>query len=52
MARRASQLGRWIRKALSLARRATSYGVSRTFIVHLARRAKQVARRADAKSIY
>ncbi|MCI83036.1 hypothetical protein A2U01_0104311, partial [Trifolium medium] len=26
MARRTSQLGRWIRKALSLARRAASYG--------------------------
>ncbi|MCI66344.1 hypothetical protein A2U01_0087602, partial [Trifolium medium] len=52
MARRASQLERRFRKARPLARRATSCGASRTFIVHHARRAEQVARRADAKSIY
>ncbi|MCI76358.1 hypothetical protein A2U01_0097627, partial [Trifolium medium] len=35
----------------SMARRATSNGASRTFIVHHARRAEQVARRTGAKSI-
>ncbi|MCI71929.1 hypothetical protein A2U01_0093192, partial [Trifolium medium] len=52
MAHRTSQLEGCFRKALSLARRATSYGALHTFIVHHARRAEQVARRAGAKSIY
>ncbi|MCI77610.1 hypothetical protein A2U01_0098880, partial [Trifolium medium] len=52
MVRRASQLECYFRKALPLARRAASYGASRTFNVHHARRAEQMARRADAKSIY
>ncbi|MCI65060.1 hypothetical protein A2U01_0086318, partial [Trifolium medium] len=52
MARRAIQLQGCSRIALSMARRAASYGASRTFIVHLAHRAEQVARHADAKSIY
>ncbi|MCI35352.1 hypothetical protein A2U01_0056573, partial [Trifolium medium] len=51
MARRASLLGGCIRKARSLARCAASSGASRSLIVHHARRAEQVARRADAKSI-
>ncbi|MCI81243.1 hypothetical protein A2U01_0102516, partial [Trifolium medium] len=52
MARRSSQLEGCFRKALSVARCAASYGASRTFIVHHASRAEQVARRANAKSIY
>ncbi|MCI94679.1 hypothetical protein A2U01_0115977 [Trifolium medium] len=52
MARRASQLQGCLRKALPVARCAASCGASRTFNVHHARRAKQMARRAGAKSIY
>ncbi|MCI43079.1 hypothetical protein A2U01_0064316, partial [Trifolium medium] len=52
MARRVSQLECCFRKALPLVHRAASYGASRTFNVHHARRTEQMAQRADAKSIY
>ncbi|MCI85612.1 hypothetical protein A2U01_0106891, partial [Trifolium medium] len=49
--RMAPMLEGCIRKARSLARCADSFGASRTFIVHHARCAEHVARRAGAKSI-
>ncbi|MCI47636.1 hypothetical protein A2U01_0068878 [Trifolium medium] len=51
MARRASLLEDCIRNFWLLARCAASSGASHTFIVHRARRAYQLARRAGAKSI-
>ncbi|MCI59918.1 hypothetical protein A2U01_0081173, partial [Trifolium medium] len=51
MARRASLLEGCIKNSRMLARCAASSCASRTFIVHRARRAEQVARRASAKSI-
>ncbi|MCI87511.1 hypothetical protein A2U01_0108795, partial [Trifolium medium] len=51
MARCARPLGSLHQEVLQVARRAASSGASRTFIVHLVRRAEWLARRAVAKTI-
>ncbi|MCI95940.1 hypothetical protein A2U01_0117239 [Trifolium medium] len=51
MARCARQLGSLHQEDRQVARRAASSGAARTFIVHRARRADRVARRAGVKTI-